>query len=77
MNPEFLQTELEHAREAEARSDEQVRELVGLIEKASAPNATTSASDCSKLVTSALAVNERLRERRQKLEGLARATLRP
>ena len=73
MNPEFLQAELERAREAEALSDEQVRELIGLIDKASAPNATTSATDCSKLVASALAVNDRLRERRQKLEGLARA----
>lgn len=73
MNPEFLQNELERALEAEARSDEQLRGLLLLIDKASTPNPDLCATDCSKLVGSALALNERLRDRRTKLEGAIRA----
>lgn len=73
MNPEFLQNELERALEAEARSDEQLRGLLPLIDKASTPNPDLCATDCSKLVTSALALNERLRDRRTKLENAIRA----
>lgn len=72
MNPEFLQNELERALEAEARSDEQLRGLVPLLDKASTPNPDLSATDCNKLVASALALNERLRDRRTKLESAIR-----
>ena len=73
MNPEFLQNELERAQEAEARSDEQLRGLLALIDKASTPNPDLCATDCSKLVASALALNAQLRDRRTKLENAIRA----
>ena len=63
MNLELLKTELELAVQAELESDEQLRELIAVIGKAGEPNSTTTASDCAKLVGSALALNERLRER--------------
>lgn len=67
MSPEMLKTEIDRAEDAELQSDEQLRQLPSLIDKASTPSATLSASDCAKLVTAALAVNERLRERTSKL----------
>lgn len=67
MSIELLKTELGRAEDAELASDEQVRQLTALIDKASTPNASLCASDCAKLVTSALALNDRLRDRVVKL----------
>lgn len=72
MNPELLRTELDRAEDAELKSDEQLRQLVGLIDKANGPSATITASDCAKTVTTALALNERLRERADKLRSMRR-----
>ena len=72
MTPEMLRTELDRAEDAELQSDDQLRQLLGLIDKASDPNATVNASDCAKTVTTALALNERLRDRAEKLRGMAR-----
>ncbi len=67
MNPEVLKTELDRAEEAELQSDEQLRQLVGHIDKACAPSPTVDASDCAKTITAALALNDRLRDRTTKL----------
>jgi len=67
MNPELLRTELDRAEEAELQSEEQLRQLVGQIDRVCAPNSTVNASDCAKTVTAALALNERLRDRTGKL----------
>ena len=67
MSPELLRTELDRAEEAELQSEEQLRQLVGQIERVCAPNSTVNASDCAKTVTAALALNERLRDRTGKL----------
>lgn len=67
MNPELLRTELDRAEEAELKSEEQLRQLVGQIDRVCAPNSTVNASDCAKTVTAALALNERLRDRTGKL----------
>ena len=72
MTPEMLKTELERAEDAEQQSDEQLRQLVALIDRASMPNATLTASDCAKQVASALALNERLRDRAKHLRALVR-----
>lgn len=77
MTPEMLKTEIDRAEEAELHSDEQVRQLTHLIDKASIPNATISATDCSRLVSAALALNERLRERTVKLRSALSSALRP
>ena len=77
MTPEMLKTEIDRAEEAELHSDEQVRQLTDLIDKASAPNATISATDCSRLVSAALALNERLRERTGKLRIALSSAQRP
>ncbi|MDO8450683.1 MAG: hypothetical protein Q7T10_17965 [Rhodoferax sp.] len=69
MSPEMLRTELDRAEEAELQSDEQLRQLTGLIDKACAPSSTVNASDCAKIVTAALALNERLRDRTGKLKS--------
>ena len=69
MSPELLRTELDRAEEAELQSEEQLRQLVSHIEKACAPNSTVNASDCSKTVAAALALNERLRDRTEKLRS--------
>ncbi|CDS49212.1 hypothetical protein [Polaromonas sp. CG9_12] len=76
MSPEMLRTELDRAEDAELQSDEQLRQLPDLIDKASTPSATLSASDCAKLVTAALAVNERLRDRTSKLRNSLNSALR-
>jgi hypothetical protein len=67
MTPEMLKTELDLAEEAELQSEEQLRQLTALIDTARAPNATINASDCAKLVSAALALNERLRDRAKTL----------
>ncbi len=67
MTPEVLKTELDRAEEAELQSDEQLRQLVGHIDKACAPSPTVDATDCAKTVTAALALNDRLRDRTTKL----------
>lgn len=72
MTPEMLRSELDRAEDAELQSDEQVRQLVGLIDRANTPNGTLTASDCAKQVASALALNERLRDRAAKLRNLVR-----
>lgn len=66
---ELLKTELARAEEAELHSDEQLRGLTGSIDAASAPNAKISASDCSKLVSAALALNAHLRSSTSKLRS--------
>ena len=67
MTPEVLKTELDRAEEAELQSDEQLRQLVGHIDKACSPSPTVDASDCAKTITAALALNDRLRDRTTKL----------
>jgi hypothetical protein len=67
MSPRLLLAEHELTEQAVLESDEHVRNLTGLIEKASGPNPSINATDCSRLVSSALAVNERLRERAKAL----------
>ena len=67
MTPELLRTELAHAEEAELRSDEQVRELTAMIDKATSPNATINPANCLKLTSAALALNARLRQQKEKL----------
>lgn len=67
MTPEMMRTELDRAEEAELQSEEQLRQLVGQIDKVCTPNSTVSASDCAKTITAALALNERLRDRTAKL----------
>lgn len=62
MSPEFMKSELERAEEAELQSEEQLRQLVGHIDKACAQSPTVDASDCAKTITAALALNDRLRD---------------
>ena len=77
MTPEMLKTEIDRAEEAELHSDEQVRHLTDLIDKAGTPNAVMSATDCTKLVSAALALNAHLRERASKLRNDLRNAQRP
>jgi hypothetical protein len=63
MNIELLKTEFERAVQAELESDEQLRNLPDLIDKASSPGGSINATDCAKLVSAALSLNERLRDR--------------
>lgn len=67
MTLEMLRTELSHAEQAELKSDEQVRELPAMIDKATSPAATISPADCLKLITAALALNLRLHEQKKRL----------
>ena len=69
MSPELLRTELDRAEEAELQSEEQLRQLVGQIDKVCVPNSLVNASDCAKTVAAALALNERLRDRTEKLRS--------
>lgn len=69
MNPEILRTELERAEEAELNSEEQLRQLTELIDTAKTPNSAVNATDCAKIVTAALALNERLRDRTHRLQS--------
>jgi hypothetical protein len=73
MNLEFMRSELDRAVEAELQSEEQLRQLVGHIDKVCAPNSTLDASDCAKTVIAALALNERLRDRKTKLQLAVKA----
>lgn len=69
MNPELLMTELERAEEAELQSDEQLRQLPALIDQASKLDAKVNATDCHKIISAALALNERLHDRTAKLRA--------
>ena len=70
MSPELARTEVGLAEQAGLESDEQVRKLPDLIDKAHGPNATITATDCAKLVAATLAVNERLHERTKSLQSV-------
>ena len=74
MSPELLKTELDRAEDAELQSEEQLRQLVGLIDKVGQPGSFVNASDCAKTVTAALALNERLRDRTKTVRMALRAT---
>jgi hypothetical protein len=81
MNIQTLEAELDRALIAEIESDEQVRQLTGQIERVTADGTTTtgpplSATDCAKLVTAALAVNDRLRQRRMEIDKALKAAKR-
>lgn len=67
MTLEQLKTELAHAEDAELHSEDQLRKLGALIDKASGPNPDINASDCARLIAAALSLNERLRDRALKL----------
>ena len=73
MTPKMLRTELDRAEDAEQQSDEQLRLLVTLIDKANGPNATVNAIDCARTVAAALTLNERLRDSAEKLRRMSRA----
>lgn len=78
MNAEFLRTEAERAEEAELASEEQLRRLTALIDRASSPEVALTATDCAKVVAAALALNERLHERSSTLQlALKRVPLHP
>ena len=72
MNLEILRNELHRAEEADLQSDEQLRQLVEFIDNAATPNAQVNATDCAKLVSAALCLNEQLRERSTKLQESVR-----
>jgi|GEM_PF-1398504 len=74
MTPEFLKIELDRAEDAELQSDEQLRQLTDLIDKTCGPNPGMNASDCAKVVAAALALNDRLRARTEKLKNEVRLT---
>jgi small-conductance mechanosensitive channel len=67
--PVWLRDEKHHASQAVVDSDIQVRRLIALLDVASGGDVAEpgtrpiNAADANKLVTSALALNERLRER--------------
>lgn len=67
MTADLLKIELDRAEDAELHSDEQLRQLTDLIDKACAPNPTLNAADCARIVGAALALNDRLRARTDKL----------
>lgn len=70
MSPELARTEVGLAEQAGLESDEQLRTLPDLIDKARGPNPTITATDCAKLVAAALAVNERLHDRTKSLQSV-------
>lgn len=72
MSPEMLKTELNRAEDAELQSGEELRQLVGLIDKVGEPGSFVNANDCAKTVTAALALNERLRDQTKNLRGALR-----
>lgn len=72
MSPELLKTELDRAEEAELQSEDQLRQLVGLIDKVGEPGSVVNASDCAKTVAAALALNARLRDRTKALHSAIR-----
>ncbi len=67
MNLEALKAEAQRAEEAALESDEQLRKLPDLIDKSTQAGALVKAVDCAKTVAAALALNERLRERANRL----------
>jgi len=81
MNIQTLEAELDRALIAELESDEQVRQLTGHIDRVTADSTTTStptlnATDCAKLVTAVLTLNERLRLRRAEIDKALKAAKR-
>lgn len=76
MNPEALRTEYELALDAALESDAQVRELLRLPAAAQGEQATITAIDMARIVSTTLALNERLHEQaerhRKALEHAAR-----
>ena len=68
MTLDMLRTELGRAEDAELYSDEQLRQLTDLIDKTTEPNPAMNASDLAKVVSSALALNDRLRTRTEKIK---------
>ncbi len=74
MTPDMIKAELMRARQAELESDEQLRSLTSLIERAAVPNTGLNAQDCAKLVSAALAVNERLRNRVKYFQSALRSS---
>jgi len=67
MNLEFVRTELAAAQQAEVESDDQLRCLGALIDRSTKPDSGVTASDCVRVITAALALNKRLRERTRSL----------
>ncbi len=66
MNPEALRTEYELALDATLESDAQVREALQLSAKAQGDNATMTAIDMARIVSTTLALNERLHEQAER-----------
>lgn len=67
MNLEFLKTELDRAEDALLQSEEQLRLLVALLDRAAAPGTNTDPVAVARLVTAGLALNERLDDRARRL----------
>jgi hypothetical protein len=80
MNIQTLEAELDRTLIAVLESDEQVRQLTGHIDSVTSGTTTTgpalNATDCAKLVSAALAVNDRLRQRREEIERALKAAKR-
>lgn len=72
MTPDMLKNELDRSEDAELQSDEQLRQLTDLIDKTCGPNPAMNASDCAKVIAAALALNDRLRARTEKLRNEVR-----
>ncbi len=84
MNPEALRTEYELAQEAALESDEQVRGLLQLSAKTQGEHPTMTAIDMARIVSTALALNQRLHEQAEhhrkaleRAEAIARHTVTP
>ena len=80
MNIQTLEAELDRTLIAVLESDEQIRQLTGHIDSVTAESTTTgpklNATDCAKLVTAALAVNDRLRQRCEEIDKALKAAKR-
>ena len=72
MTPELLKTELARAEDAELESEDQLRNLTDLIDKACSPDSIVTGVQCAKIVAAALALNERLRTRTSHLRTAVR-----
>jgi hypothetical protein len=66
VNPEALRTEYELALDAALESDAQVREALQLSAKAQGENPTMTAIDMARIVSTTLALNERLHEQAER-----------
>ena len=66
MNPEALRTAYERALDAALESDEQVREMLQLPAAAQGEHPTMTAIDVARIVSTALALNERLHQQVQR-----------